>query len=272
MPSAAVEALARAAGAEALPGFFAGLALTVALVLLAWTALRRVGLPWEANRLAPGSFLVLHLGAGFACVVAAAAVFATLAESIGAGAPLGRLDQVFSDAVAGSTPVAAHAIFGVVTHLGDRGTQTVVCIVVAALLIRRGRHALALVWVAAVAGNGLLNTALKHIFERARPVHPGHWVAAGYSFPSGHSSGSVAVYGMLAYLALRLAPPRWHLPAVLGAAAVVYITGCSRIFLQMHFASDVVAGFVSGTAWLLVCIVSAELLRRRAAERSISGA
>ncbi len=272
MPSAAAEALARTIGAEALPCFFVGLALTAALVLLAWTGLRRVALPWERNRLAPGTFLVLHLVIGFAGVVVAATLFAALAEAIGAGAPLGRVDQVFSDAVAGSTPGAALAVFAVVTHFGDQGTQTVVCVVVAALLLRRGRRALAVTWVAAVAGNGLLNTALKNVFDRTRPVHPGSWVAEGYSFPSGHSSGSVAVYGMLAYLALRLLPPRGHLPAVLGAAVIVYTTGGSRIFLQMHFASDVAAGFVSGAAWLLVCIVSAELLRRRATANAINAA
>ncbi len=265
MAASAAEALARAAGAEALPGFFAGLLLTLVAVVGVWAGLRRLGLPWEHNRLPPAAFLALHLGAGFVGVVAAAALFAEIAEAIGAGEPLGRLDQVFSDAVVAAAPAAGLAVFAVLTHCGDRATQTTVCILVAVLLLARRRQALAIAWVLAIAGNGVLNTALKNVFERARPVHRGGWVEAGYSFPSGHSSGSVVVYGMLAYLALRLLPPRWHLPAVLGAAAVAYTTGCSRVFLQVHFASDVVAGFVSGSAWLLVCIVSAELLRRRRA-------
>ncbi len=272
MPSAALEAVARAAGADALPGFFAGLALTVVLVLLLRAVLRRIGLPHERNRLSPGAFLLVHLGAGFGGLVIGAAVFAGIAEAIGSDGSdgtFGRIDQIFSDAVVGSTPAAAIAVFAVVTHLGDRATQTVVCIAVAALLIGRGRRTLAVAWVSAVAGNGILNTTLKNVFERARPLHQGRWVEAGYSFPSGHSSGSVVVYGMLAYLALRLLPPRWHLPAVLAAAGTVYTTGCSRVFLQVHFASDVAAGFVSGLAWLAVCIVSAELLRRREASPAV---
>ncbi len=272
MPPPAPEALARAAGAAAFPAFLVGLPLVVVLTGLVWTAFRRLPLPWARNRGSQTAFLLLHLGVGFAGVLAGAAVFAVIAEAIGAGAPLGRLDQVFSDAVAASTPAAALAVFAVVTHLADPGMQTVVCVGVAWLLRARQHRALAVAWIGAVAGNGLLNTALTNVFERARPVHAGRWVETGYSFPSGHTSGAVAVYGMLAYLVLRLLPPRWHAPAVLGAAAVVYTTGCSRVFLQRHFASDVAAGFVSGTVWLLVCIVSAELLRRRAAAPGVSGA
>ena len=272
MSPPAAEALARVAGGEALPGFFAGLVLTLVLVLLAWPLLRRIGLPREHNRLSPVAFTLVHLGVGFVGVCVAAGVIAELGEAIGAGAPLGRIDQAFSDAVVASTPAAVLAAFAVVTHLADRATQTVVCVGVAVLLVARRHRGLAVAWVGAVAGNGLLNTALKHIFERVRPAHRGSWVEAGFSFPSGHSSGAVAVYGMLAYLALRLLPPRWHLPAVLGAAAVVWTTACSRVFLQVHFASDVVAGCVSGTAWLLVCIVSAELLRRRGAGSAVNAA
>jgi len=72
---------------------------------------------------------------------------------------------------------------------------------------------------------------------------------------------------MLAYLALRLAPPRWHLPAMLGAAALAGTVGSSRVFLQVHYASDVLAGFASGTAWLLVAIIGVELGRHHGTRR-----
>ena len=66
---------------------------------------------------------------------------------------------------------------------------------------------------------------------------------------------------MLAYVALRMLPGRWHLPMILLAAAIAFSTGFSRIYLQAHYLSDVVAGFASGTAWLVVCIGSLELAR-----------
>ena len=66
---------------------------------------------------------------------------------------------------------------------------------------------------------------------------------------------------MLAYVLLRTLPRAWHLPAVLAASAIAFSVGASRVFLQAHFATDVVAGFASGSAWLVACIVSAEATR-----------
>ena len=119
----------------------------------------------------------------------------------------------------------------------------------------RGQLALLLVWFGALAGNALWNPALKLVFGRMRPLADLSGLEApGYSFPSGHSSGAMVAYGMLAYLAWRLLPPRWHLPVRWAAGAVVLFVGASRVYLQAHFASDVLAGFVSGGAWLAVCI------------------
>jgi membrane-associated phospholipid phosphatase len=84
----------------------------------------------------------------------------------------------------------------------------------------------------------------------------------GFSFPSGHTAGATVAYGMLAYLALRVLPSRWHVPAVMLASALAFTIGSSRVFLQVHFASDVLAGFAWGAAWLAVCVLSVELSRR----------
>jgi undecaprenyl-diphosphatase len=66
---------------------------------------------------------------------------------------------------------------------------------------------------------------------------------------------------MLAYLALRMLPKAWHLPAQIAALALALMVGISRVVLRVHFASDVAAGFASGSAWLALCINSAELVR-----------
>jgi len=108
----------------------------------------------------------------------------------------------------------------------------------------------------------LLNQTLKQIFGRVRPLQPeGFVLEQGFSFPSGHSSGSVVAYGMLAYVAVRLLPARWHLPVLLAAMALAFTVGASRMFLRVHFASDVIAGFASGAAWLAVCVTGFELAR-----------
>jgi undecaprenyl-diphosphatase len=255
-------AWAHAMGLHALPGFFVVLVVVLAATALSWRALRRVVVPQQQSHLSPAAFLAVRLAVGFATVVIAALLFAELADHLGDGRRLGRIDQAFADALRESMSRSTLLVFAWITRLADVSTLTVLGTIVAVALVALGRHRLAIAWVFAVIGNALLNLALKGVFARVRPVHDhGLVLEDGFSFPSGHSSGSVVAYGMLAYVLVRLLPPRWHLPVVLVAAALSYATGCSRVFLQVHFASDVVAGFASGIAWLVVCVMSVELMR-----------
>lgn len=145
-----------------------------------------------------------------------------------------------------------------ITHLADPLGLWLLGGGMALCLWRRGDTALLLAWVAALGGNAVLNPSLKVVYERLRPeADLSGLVAGGYSFPSGHSSGAMVAYGMSAYLAWRLLPPRWHLPALLAAATLIVLVGASRVYLQAHFLSDVLAGFASGAGWLALCIAGA---------------
>ena len=250
------------AGEHALQIFGGLLAVLLLSTTAAWWGVRRIYVPRDQSRLAPVLYLCVGLAAGFAVIVGGAWVFAELAEQLGTDGTMGRADQALADSLHTQLPPAALQVFALLTHLADTSTVTGVCAVVAVVLVLRGHRWLALGWVLAVAGNGVLNTALKQIFARVRPVHDdGLVMAQGFSFPSGHSSGSVVLYGMLAYVLCRFVSPRAHLPLVLGAVALAFSVGVSRVFLRVHFASDVLAGFASGTAWLVVCIVSIALTR-----------
>lgn len=92
---------------------------------------------------------------------------------------------------------------------------------------------------------------LKFIFSRTRPLTPLLGPALGYSFPSGHSMMSFSFYGLLIYLTYRyLRPPlKWVLIPVL--ACLIFLIGLSRIYLRVHYASDVIAGFSMGILWLV---------------------
>lgn len=250
------------AGEHAFSLFLAALFALLLATALIWRLAQRYAMPSERSRLPPAAFLALHLSIGFAVIVGAGAVFAEIADELGAEEELGELDEAFTAALSKSVSMRTAQAFAALTHLGDTITLTVLCIAVAVTLIVRGGRWLALAWTLAVAGNAVLNTTLKLIFQRARPIHDAALVAAeGWSFPSGHASGAVVSYGMLAYVLMRQLPSRWHLPVVLTAAAVAFATGCSRVFLRVHFPSDVVAGFASGALWLAVCIGSVELSR-----------
>ena len=256
-------------GARAAEGFAISLLLLVAGVVAAWWSLRRWGVPRDRSRLPPVVFPLLWLAAGFGLLVGAGAVFAELADGLGGDEAMGDFDDAFILAVQRTTaPSLVHA-FAAVTRLGDAATLSVIGLLVFFALLWRRRIRLALIWAAAVGGNALLNVSLKIVFARARPVHEGGLVLEqGFSFPSGHASGSVVTYGMLAYLVLRLLSARWHLPALLLAAVAALSIGSSRVFLRVHYPSDVLAGFASGSAWLAMCILSVELARRLRAARA----
>ncbi len=257
-----LELWARWAGQHALPLFSAMLAVTLATTLAGWWIARRYNGPDFRFAQLPMRFLSLRFAVGLTVLLIGGFVFTAIAVELGADESLSRFDRAFTDTLRDSVTAPMVQTFAVLTHLGDTATLVGLCIVMAIALALLGRWSLMLGWVVAVAGNGVLNTSLKNVFARVRPLgRDGLTLADGFSFPSGHSSGSVVAYGMLAYLALRLLPVRWHLPALILAIALAFTVGSSRMFLRVHFASDVIAGFASGAAWLALCITAIELVR-----------
>lgn len=256
-------------GSLALPLYLVALPALMLGVTGLWWLARRYAVPRDHSTLPPSAYLLVRLAFGFAVVVCGALLFAELAEHMMDAADakrLGELDDALSAAVGRSLPPLALKFFAAVTHLADTATLSVLGAGVAAVLVWRQRRWLALGWGVAVVGNALLNVTLKGIFERTRPVHDtALFQPQGWSFPSGHSSGAVVAYGMLAYVLVRTWPPamtpRGGLWVVLAASAVAFTIGCSRVFIQVHYATDVLAGFASGSVWLAVCIVSIELTR-----------
>ena len=145
------------------------------------------------------------------------------------------------------------------TWLGDPRPALVGSVAIAAWLAWR-RHGLFLVaWALAIAGNGAATWALKRTFARMRPLDDAGVATSGTpSFPSAHSSGLMVACGMLAWFAVRLLPARAAAAAVVACALLVLAVGTSRILLGHHHPSDVLAGFLSGGAWLALCIVALE--------------
>jgi membrane-associated phospholipid phosphatase len=125
--------------------------------------------------------------------------------------------------------------------------------------------------VLAGSGAGLLNLLLKDIFERTRPdLFDGPIHLTTYSFPSGHAMGSIAVYGMLAFVGARLTHS--HLlryAIVLVAALIVFFIGLSRVFFGVHYPTDVLGGYIAGAIWLaitlLIVLVGEDQAKRRQA-------
>ena len=104
-------------------------------------------------------------------------------------------------------------------------------------------------------GEAILNYLLKNLFERSRPDLFQVVEEAGYSFPSGHAMVSLCFYGMITFLIARhIHSWRWRLAVITLALALVATIGLSRVYLGVHYPTDVIAGYFAGSAWLAFCI------------------
>ena len=110
---------------------------------------------------------------------------------------------------------------------------------------------------------------LKYLFQRKRPLSPLLKAAKGLSFPSGHAIMAVTFYGLLLYILLHTIDNSWmkYLVAALLVLLIMLI-GYSRVYLRVHYASDVLAGFIIGFLWLLISLSVLNGLEKYAKENS----
>ena len=222
-------------------------------------------LRWLLRRLTPGQYLGLHLTVGLLAAAGGLWLFGGVVEDLLTGDPLVHFDRALDDYLHSHATPPLTAFFLVVTAFGSLEVVALLGAAVAAFLARGRRWTLLWSWLVAVAGGALLNWLLKGLFQRPRPhfAHP-LLVETSYSFPSGHAMVSFVAYGMLAYLAVLLWLRSWEarVAAVCGAALVVVLIGFSRMYLGVHYFSDVVAGYAAGGVWLSALITGAETIRR----------
>ena len=119
--------------------------------------------------------------------------------------------------------------------------------------------------VVVAAGAFLLYTAIKDLVDRPRPPLAHLANAGGASFPSGHSVQAAAIYGALAYLVARHRPRKNALLIWVGAVLLTLMIGWSRLFLGVHYPSDVVGGILIGSLWAAVSVA----VLSRAGKRSV---
>ena len=219
-------------------------------------------------RFTPGEFLGLHLTLGFLASLAALWLFGAVTEDVVHHDPLTTFDLALA------TELRAHAlpigdrIAAAVSLVGSPVAMAALGATVAIVLAWRRSWALLAGWAAAFAGAGVLTWALKDIIRRPRPTGATAFLhGASWSFPSGHSLGAMIGYGMLAYLVALNFTGRPRVRAAIFAAATVLILaiGLSRLYLGVHYFSDVVGGFAAGLVWLSACISGVEVARRRRA-------
>lgn len=142
-----------------------------------------------------------------------------------------------------------------ITSLGSGAVLTIFTLIVAgALVIYRSWHEVLLL-LAALLGGAALSLGLKDVFERERPTLVPHLdVVSTYSFPSGHALLSAVVYLTIGAILARLFSKRRVKLYLLGVAtSLALLVGVSRVYVGVHYPSDVLAGWCAGAAWAALC-------------------
>ena len=175
---------------------------------------------------------------------------------------------VFRNPVDISDPIGPdwlEIIFRDVTSLGGATVLTLMTIVVTGFLLVQSKRAAAVFVLASVTGGAVLSTILKFAIARPRPDLVPHLVDAHTaSFPSGHAMLSAVVYLTLGGLLSRVEGPRRLKIYVLSVAVILtFVIGISRVYLGVHWPTDVLAGWCAGAAWATLCWRIALALQRR---------
>jgi len=214
-----------------------------------------------AERLGP------RMGIGLLAAVIVTVLFGALASEVHEGETQ-HLDDAIRMTVYGVASPRATTVLHAITQLGSPLFLLPMTIVFSLIFLRQRRIRGAILLTATMVGVSLLNWILKAVFQRPRPLpFFGLTVPASYSFPSGHSLAAFCFYGALAALVTaRLRSVFWS--ALVWAAAVVIIVavGFSRLYLGLHYASDIIGGYATGFVWVLT-VASADRMFRRADRR-----
>lgn len=224
-----------------------------------------------AERLDPKTYLGLHLSVGLLVAAGAIWLFGALLDAVLDNALLVRWD-VATDAWihAHATPLGAR-IFDGITQFGSPVAMTLLALAGAVLLWRQNRRTVFIGWLAAFVGGTLIDQALKVAVHRSRPIYGAAYLHGhSYSFPSGHAMGSIIGYGMLVYIARLYLHPKspWRTLSWIGAGAMVLIIGVSRVYLGVHYPSDVLGGYAAGSAWMAVSITGIGVALQRHIDRA----
>ena len=148
-----------------------------------------------------------------------------------------------------------------VTQLGNPAVVIPIAALTLVILWSRRWRQEAKLFAIACIGGAILNTGLKLVFTRTRPdLWKRLIVEISYSFPSGHALGSVVLYGIISYF-LAQAYPKYTALFYSLAIVLVFAISLSRLYLGVHWPTDILAGWCIGGLWLMVCITMLKLQR-----------
>ncbi len=217
----------------------------------------------------PESYLSFQLVLGLLVLLLAAGAFAFLAEDVTTNDPIVQFDTAIVNAIHINSSPTLVQMMEIISFAGSQ-VPTAVTIILALYFVWRRCWNDLLLFVLAVGGAQIANLLLKILFQRLRPSFTDPTASAiGFSFPSGHAMGAMAFYGLIAYLLMRNTTALIERALIfIIFAIIVGLVGFSRIYLGVHYPSDVLGGYIAGLAWLALTITGVETYRSRRDERN----
>ena len=192
----------------------------------------------------------------FVIVVAGINIFVELTETLKDDV-LAQYDQQISEYIISFRSPQLTQYFLFMTHAGDIYGYLIVfsiALIISIILFKNWRYAAQTLFVLLLAS--ISNTILKRFVDRARPGIEHLVVVETLSYPSGHAMAAMAFYGFLIYLFYRFKMNAWlKYGIILLLIFIILSIGISRIYLGVHFPSDIAGGYIAGLIWVFFCIL-----------------
>ncbi|MGN7401839.1 phosphatase PAP2 family protein [Cytobacillus praedii] len=167
-----------------------------------------------------------------------------------------QFDSTIITFVQGFENSSLTAVMKFFTFIGDTNSVIVLSILVITFLYAVLKHRVELIlFIVAIIGSAVLNQLLKYSFQRARPELHRLIEIESYSFPSGHAMNAFTVYTIISFLLWRHIPSRaGRILLIIISALMIFTIGISRIYLGVHYPSDIIAGYFASACWLGLAI------------------
>lgn len=212
----------------------------------------------------PKAYLLVHALAGVLVTAALLWAFASIADAVADKGRVAGADLALTQWIQLHDTEWGEKLFAFVSLLGSSVLVAIIAIASAFYASRRDWLRAGALALGSATGAGL-NMLLKHLFHRGRPEFATEFIThASWSFPSGHAMDSIVGYGiLLAVLLERVSTPARRRALVAAITLLIVAIGVSRVYLGVHYLTDVVAGWLAGGAWLFVCITAFHFAERR---------
>lgn len=212
----------------------------------------------------PRVYLAAYVAGGLLLVALLVWAFAVLADEVPEDGWMVHLDHAITGFIQAHDTEGGERFFAGVSLLGGPLLTAIVIVVTLALGVRRDWLRAAVLALGSACGAGL-NSVLKQIFHRGRPEYAVEFIPhQSWSFPSGHAMDSIVAYGIMLFLLLEHTRDSAKRRLIIAATvALLIIVAFSRVYLGVHYLSDVIAGWLAGGVWLIICLGAYRFARQR---------